>query len=96
MKDLSAFIIPETLDEPEKILFFTYFELAILMFPLIIGIISDYTIKGLLAGGVCLFGYKKLKSSKTNYNVVHFIYWYCPKWLFKLNSLPSSDLRIFV
>lgn len=94
--DLSAFLIPETLDEPEKILFFTYMELAILMFPLIVGILTNYTVRGMLAGIVFLIGYKKTKPNDNGYSITHLVYWYFPNWLFKLSYLPSSSIRIFI
>lgn len=94
-QDLSAFLIPETLDEPEKILFFTYGELALLMFPTLIGLLADYTIRGLIAAVISFFVYKKLKP-QNGYSITHSVYWYFPDWLFKVSYLPVSSYRIFI
>ena len=94
-EDLSAFLIPEMLDEPEKILFFTYNELGLLMFPAIVGILCNYTIRGLIMGIVSFLIYKKIKPSN-GFNITHLVYWYCPEWLFRTNYLPSSDIKIFI
>lgn len=94
-EELSAFLIPETLDEPEKILFFTYGELGLLMFPTLMGVLSNYTIRGLLAGIISFLIYKKVKPIN-GYSITHSMYWFCPDWLFKTYYLPPSDLRIFI
>jgi type IV conjugative transfer system protein TraL len=96
MRDLSAFLIPRTLDEPEKILFFTYPELGILFFPIIVGITTNYTNRGVIAGIIAFLLYKKLNPTNKGYSATHLIYWYFPDWLFKLSSVPPSYLRIFI
>lgn len=93
-QDLVAFIIPKTLDEPEKILFFTYLELAILIFPIITGIVSEYIFRGMVVGILFLISYKKINSNGKT--LTHFAYWYFPHWLFKLNYIPPSYVKIFV
>lgn len=94
-EDLTAFLIPETLDEPEKILFFTYGELGLLMFPTLVGILLNYTMRGLIAAVISFLVYKKIKPQK-GYSITHLIYWYCPEWLFKVFYLPPSSYRIFI
>lgn len=95
-EDLSAFLIPETLDEPEKILFFTYGELGLLMFPALVGILCNYTIRGLIIGVVSFLIYKKIKPSRNGFSITHLMYWYCPEWLFKTDYLLPSHIRIFI
>ena len=94
--DLSAFLIPETLDESETILFFTYTELAILMFSVITGIFTNHTISGVIFGAVFLILYKKLQPLNNGYKMSHLMYWYCPEWLFNVQNLVPSSVRIFV
>lgn len=96
MRDLSAFIIPKTLDDPEKILFFTYPEIAILMTPTIFGLASGYVIRGLVAGAICLIISKKLSPSNKDFNLSHLVYWYCPEWLFRTTVLPPSHTKVFL
>ncbi|MDR0422971.1 MAG: type IV conjugative transfer system protein TraL [Rickettsiales bacterium] len=96
MRDLSNFIVPKTLDEPEKILFFTYVELAVLMFPLIVGITIGHTIKGVIGGVLFFFCYKKVNPSNDGFSITHLAYWYLPSWLFNLKKIPSSDIRIYI
>ena len=96
MKDLSAFIIPRTLDLPEKILFFTINEIVLIMLPTIFGILANHTIKGLIIGILMLFLSKKLKPTNNGYNINHLCYWYLPDWLFKTTILPPSHIRIFL
>ncbi|MDR1926363.1 MAG: type IV conjugative transfer system protein TraL [Endomicrobium sp.] len=96
MRDLSAFLIPRSLDEPERILFFTYLELGMLLFPIIVGVNIGHTNKGVLGGIIALILYKKLNPTNKGYSVTHLIYWYFPSWFFKLSSLPPSFIRIFL
>ena len=95
-EDLTAFIIPRTLDEPEKILFFTYMELGLLMFPILVGILFGYTIRGLLTGFICLILYKKFNPINKGYNIRHLFYYYCPQWTTRLKVLPPSHIKIFI
>jgi conjugal transfer pilus assembly protein TraL len=96
MKDLSAFYIPKTLDEPEKLLFFTYQEISMLMFPTIVGISMDHVLTGMLAGALIFFIYRKINPASKGYSVTHLVYWYFPDWCIKLNFLPPSCIRLFI
>ena len=94
MIDLSPFYIPKSLDEPEKILFFTLQEFAMFMAPFGMGILLNHTIKGLLCAVLLLILYQKFNNS--NLNIVYLVYWYLPNWCLGLNYLPQSCYRIFI
>lgn len=96
MEDLSAFIIPRTLDDPEKILFFTYMEIGLLMFPLLTGLLFDFIIRGLVAGIVAVIAYRKLNPKNKGYSIRHLIYGYCPQWMSRFKVIPPSHIKIFI
>lgn len=94
MRDLAAFYIPKSLDEPEKILFFTLQEFGLFMAPFGVGMLLGHTIKGLVCACALLVLYKKF--NKSNLNIVFLVYWYLPSWCLGLDYLVPSCYRIFV
>lgn len=96
MQDMSAFLIPKYLDEPEKILFFSMKEIPIFMAPFAIGMLMGHTIKGLMGAIALFYLYKKIKAQNAGSSITHLFYWYCPEWLFKMSVIPPSHIRIFI
>lgn len=94
MMDYEKFRIPQTLNDPEKILFFTINEIMLfLVFPLLVGLTFNCQTKCFLFGISSFLIYKKFKPTHDN-SVYHILYWYLPSWLFKTDFI-SSSIRIF-
>jgi type IV conjugative transfer system protein TraL len=94
--DYASYLIPKYLDEPERLLFFTYKELALFMAPFGMGVLLGHTFKGMLCAIALFFLYKKLNPSNQSTSIVHIMYWYFPSWFIPMKQLPSSEVKIFL
>ncbi len=96
MADLSRHAIPARLDDPERWLFWTLDEAAVLLGPVVIGLAANAFVTGLLAG---LGGWALLRRSKRGAGgpvAVAAIYWFLPGFVLNLKGAPPSCLRRFI
>lgn len=88
--------MPQHLDEPFKIILWTIDELIALACPIVLFMfIFDKPLIGLVLGGMCLFGLKKIKGEQGHYFLYHMIYWYLPN-IFGLKKTPPSHIREWI
>jgi len=85
--------IPQTLDEPEKVAFWTVDEFIILIGAMGTGIVLGYFVTGILAGFIGVHLIKRFKKGESLNRVRLALYWYAPSWLFAFKATLSSYKR---
>lgn len=88
--DLSHYI-PRKLDDPDKFLFWEWDVAGIFVVGMVLGILSEYPVTGLVAGGVMAYRYNKLKAGKHPGMAIHIFYWFLG--FPKPKVLPPSHIR---
>jgi conjugal transfer pilus assembly protein TraL len=85
--------IPQSLDEPFKLILWTLDELCVLFIPfLLLMFCCNSPIMGLMVGCVLLFLLKKLKGEQGHFFLHILLYWYLPP-LFHFKKTPPSYRR---
>ena len=95
MSEATRQAIPRRLDDPERWLFWTVDEAAVLMGPALLGLAANSFVPGLVAG---VGGWLLLRRAKRGggANVARFaLYWFLPDFVLRLKATPSSHLRRF-
>lgn len=82
--------IPSTLDEPEKLAFWTLDEFALLIGGFVLGIAFGRFVEGILLGFAGVWGIRKFKKGES-LNVIRYgLYWIAPSGIFSFKrTLPS-------
>lgn len=87
------FKIPSTLNDPEKVAFWTIDEFFLLMGGFILGIVFSRFIEGIGIGFVCVYLIKKFKRGESLNIIRYAIYWYAPSSLFDFKRTLHSYKR---
>lgn len=85
--------IPSTLDEPEKLAFWTVDEFAVLIGGFMIGILLTHFVEGIIAGFIGVYGLKKFKKGESLSLLRYAVYWVAPSGLFSFKRTISSYKR---
>lgn len=93
--EADQFWIPQYLDEPERILFFTLDEAMILFSPFVLGIVMEHLLIGLLLGIAGLYSYRKLKGTHGKSVMLYAKYWYLPASMSRMIFTPPSHIRFY-
>ena len=96
MSDPTRHAIPRRLDDPERWLFWTVDEAAVLMGPALLGLAANAFVPGLIAG---VGGWLLLRRVKRGggANIARYaLYWFLPDFVLRLKATPPSHLRRFV
>ena len=72
------YLVPQRLDDPELIGFWTIVELAGLLVLFAWGILAQHIIIGTALSGLTWFALRKAKASGAGSKLVHAAYWYLP------------------
>jgi conjugal transfer pilus assembly protein TraL len=96
MSDLERYYIPKRLDEPERLLFWSFDEACLMITPIFMGIIVGYMTIGLLLGITLYLQWRKLKGNNQANVIRSLAYWVLPSGIFCLKKTPASHLRLFV
>ncbi|MFC1659302.1 type IV conjugative transfer system protein TraL [Pseudomonadota bacterium] len=94
--EIEAFYIPKHLDDPDKLLFLTYSEFAIILAPTIVGFFVNHMFMGFILGSLGCYLYRKLKKSGNDFFMKQLMYWYMPKWFSGYNYSPESYKRFYI
>ncbi len=96
MTNRNAYRIPQHLDDPEKLGFWTIDEVGVFLLPVILGIIGKAFLTGLITG--CAMGYflTKAKGSDQANILLYAVYWYLPHRFFNFRFTPPSYQRLLV
>ncbi|WP_298605088.1 type IV conjugative transfer system protein TraL [uncultured Sphingorhabdus sp.] len=91
---MQQYVIPQRLDDPELIGFWTLDEFLAMIIPFVWGILSQHIIMGLLLACACWWVLRKLKAGRAVSWIVHTAYWHLPGSFMRLKATPPSHLRI--
>lgn len=90
------YIIPRYLDEPMRIILWTWDELTIFLLPIILTYwLSNELIFGMIIGVSAFFCLKKIKGNQGHYFVKSLVYWYLPE-MTKFHKTPPSYIREYI
>ena len=96
MNDTARHAIPRRLDDPERWLFWTMDEAAVLLGPAVLGLAANQFVAGLVAG---LSGWLLLRRVKRGggANIAAYaLYWFLPGFVLRLRGSPPSHVRRYV
>lgn len=93
MSSIDRTRIPATLDEPEKLAFWTVDEFVILIGGFMIGILLGRFVEGIVAGFVGVYALKKFKKGESLSFLRFALYWTLPSGLFAFRRTLSSYKR---
>ncbi len=96
MIDAERYAIPSRLDDPERWLFWTLDEAAVLMGPAMLGLAANAFLAGLLAGLVGWLVLRRIKRGGRAGMAMHAVYWFLPGAALRLRGAPASHRRRFV
>lgn len=93
MANTDRYRIPASLDDPEKMAFWTIDEFIILIGGFMIGIIFSRFVEGIIAGFVGVHALKKFKRGES-LSVLRFgLYWVAPSGIFSFKRTLASFKR---
>ena len=85
--------IPATLDDPEKLAFWTVDEFIVLIGGFMIGILLARFVEGIIAGFVGVYALKKFKRGESLNLLRYALYWIAPSGLFSFERTLHSYKR---
>lgn len=94
--NITRYHIPQHLDDPEKLGFWTIDEAGAFLLPLILGIIGKMFLSGFIAGSLACYVLKKAKGSEQANVLIYSAYWYLSHNIFNLRFTPPSHKRLLV
>ena len=96
MNDYDQHLILHHLDDPLRILHWTFDEAASIILPAFFSLGIERPALGVLLAGLCYYGLKNIKKRCGLSTLKHALYWYLPKNNRKLPHTPPSFIREYV
>ncbi len=96
MSDADKYVVPSRLDDPERWLFWTLDEAAVLLGPAVLGLAANAFVTGLVLG---LGAWALLRRAKRGGGAdvaVSALYWFLPDFASGFRGAPPSHLRRFI
>ena len=93
MNDAERYTIPSRLDDPERWLFWTMDEAAVLMGPAMLGLAANAFVPGLAIGIGGWLVLRRIKRGGRAGLVLHAVYWFLPGRVLGLKGAPGSHRR---
>lgn len=93
MATTDIYRIPATLDEPEKMAFWTIDEFIILIGGFMVGILFSRFVEGILAGFAGVYAIKKFKRGESLNILRYGLYWIAPSGIFSFKRTLHSYKR---
>ncbi len=93
MNEAERYTIPSRLDDPERWLFWTLDEAAVLMGPAMLGLAANAFVIGLAAGVGGWLVLRRIKRGGRAGLAVHAMYWFLPGAALRLQGAPASHRR---
>ena len=90
------FYFPNTLDEPERFLFWTLDEAVVLLIPIVWGFLGSHSMLGLISSPLALWLYQRLKQPHGIEGLRAKLYWMCKKQFSQIFPVVSSTPRFFI
>lgn len=95
MEDAARYTIPRRLDDPERWLFWTLDEAAVLMGPAVLGLAANAFVAGLVSGVAGWLLLRRAKRGGSASVALSALYWFLPSFVLRLRGMPASHLRRF-
>ena len=95
MNESERFAIPSRLDDPERWLFWTLDEAAVLMGPAMLGLAANAFVVGLVVGVGGWLALRRIKRGGRAGLAAHAAYWFLPGTVLQLRGAPQSHRRRF-
>ncbi|MCW8966244.1 MAG: type IV conjugative transfer system protein TraL, partial [Candidatus Pacearchaeota archaeon] len=90
-------VIPGTLDDPPKFLFWDMDQAMVFLSMFMMGLIAGFIASGLILAGVFGWLYGKSKTGKHRAYIIHMMYWYLPSSLVsRFQVTPPSHERQYL
>lgn len=96
MSEVEAFYIPRQLDEPERLLFWSFDEAAFMIFPMGIGIMTGHILMGMILGALSFYLWKRVKGTGQVNLAIYGVYWYLPSFISSMRFTPPSYKRFYL
>ncbi|MEP2780808.1 MAG: type IV conjugative transfer system protein TraL [Pseudoruegeria sp.] len=87
--------IEQKLEEPGRILIFTFDEIAAFIMPVSIGWLSRHLVPGFVVGLVAYSLWKYIKGEGGMTTILAAVYWFLPKELTPYRSFPDSAVTFW-
>jgi conjugal transfer pilus assembly protein TraL len=91
---MDRYIIPGTLDEPERIGLWTVDEFAVMAGPFVVGIFVQQILFGIGLGLLGWLVLRKAKAGQAAAFLLHLAYWHLPPGMTGIRAVPPSHLRL--
>ena len=95
MNEAERFAIPSRLDDPERWLFWTLDEAAVLMGPAMLGLAANAFVAGLVFGVGGWLVLRRVKRGGRAGLAAQAAYWFLPGAVLRLRGAPGSHRRRF-
>ena len=95
MTENERFTVPGRLDDPERWLFWTLDEAAVLLGPAVLGLAANAFVAGLVTGVGAWLALRRVKRGGRANMALHAVYWFLPGFVLRLRGTPESHLRRF-
>ena len=95
MNEAERYAIPSRLDDPERWLFWTLDEAAVLMGPAMLGLAANAFLMGLAVGAGGYLALRRIKRGGRAGLLMHAAYWLLPGAALRLQGAPPSHRRRF-
>ena len=95
MNEVERYAIPSRLDDPERWLFWTLDEAAVLMGPAMLGLAANAFVMGLAVGAGGYLALRRIKRGGRAGLLMHAAYWLLPGAALRLKGAPPSHRRRF-
>ena len=93
MNDTARHAIPRRLDDPERWLFWTMDEAAVLLGPAVLGLAANRFVAGLMAGVGGWLLLRRVKRGGGANIAAYAPYWFLPGFVLRLRGSPPSHVR---
>jgi type IV conjugative transfer system protein TraL len=93
---MDKYRIPQTLDQPFKIIIWTADEFLVFALPFLLCLsVLNAPLTGVTIGVACMLLLKKIKGEESHHYLLTLMYWYLPQ-VVRYQTMPASYLRVLL
>ena len=93
---MDKYLIPQYLDEKDRILIFTPLEALMLVICLVLGVVTKHLFLFIFLAGLIFYVLRKADQASMSKRLKEYVYWSMPSALSKLKAFPPSYIREYV
>ena len=93
MSEKTRYEIPGRLDDPERWLFWTVDEAAVLLGPALLGLAANAFVTGIVVGFGSWQLLRRIKRGGGTNIALYAMYWFLPDFFLRLKGTPPSHIR---